>query len=314
MADKNNKPAAITPEEKKHMHDVVIEWIGDTEKEEKEKAKPRVKKSAPPVVKPKEVAQQPVVMKPAPEPKPKPKPEVVVNPFAAVETTEEGYAAPKEITSPTPVLMLPKPHVRLLPILYKIALACFIAVVLTAGVSAKYKKFDYPYRYALSFVPLPYASLGTHPVLLSKVLDEADAVNKFYQQQSIPESARPSLAAMRDQVASEALRRAAANAIAGRYDVRVSNSELAEATQKLITEAGSREIAEDAIKNLWGWSLRDYQQNVIEPYLLKQKLAEALAKDPLTSRLIPPGSDGEVIDNYLDTIVESRARIYLPLQ
>ncbi|HTM68776.1 MAG TPA: peptidylprolyl isomerase [Candidatus Binatia bacterium] len=135
-------------------------------------------------------------------------------------------------------------------------------------------------------VPLPAASVNGTSISYATYLDDLSTVRRFFaKQKEQPPAGQPPAEQPSEQdlrkgvvdrlVATEVLRQEAV-----RYDVKVSKDEIDAEYAKFVKQDGSADAdASKQILDLYGWSVDQFKEKVMRPYIMQQKLAEAIAKD-----------------------------------
>lgn len=133
----------------------------------------------------------------------------------------------------------------------------------------------------LKHTPYPVAMVDGSAVKYSDFVSGVDALKKFYakQQEADPQTVAPTDAELKETVLERLIQDEVLAEVAARFNVSVTDKEVQEQFEQLVATVGSREKAEQDLKDLYGWSIDEYLEKVLTPYLIEQKLAEALAKD-----------------------------------
>jgi len=171
-----------------------------------------------------------------------------------------------------------------------IGVATGLGVVLVAGLissSVALYKFGWESPLAGSVVhalPFPAATVNGRTVSYAAYMDDLRTVRHFFdkqREQGAGPDGQPAEAPPEDQLRKGVLDRLIQNQIlaaeAAKYGVTVTADETKAEFEKL---AGGKADAVEQIKDLYGWTPEEFQMKVIRPYLLEQKLGEAMAKDP----------------------------------
>ena len=254
------------------MRRIILQWIGEGKS---------------PVPKPPRLAPTSLAPKAAPKSR-----------SATVHSTEPQakqllLAEPQELLLPSG-----EQHVNFWAWVYRGLWVIFLGTMLTLAIDVYVLGWSDPLtQRLLTYIPLPYAVVEYHPIWYGSFFNEYNALEKFRQQQS------PNQPALEPKdIGAILIRRTVANNLAWNLGLWVSEHEVAEAFNKLVAEAGSIEQVQTTVQNLWGMTPEDYKQRVLRPYLLKQKLLQALAADPVISRKLGGGRDLAALDRYLDTL------------
>jgi|SRR5688572_22525124 len=132
-------------------------------------------------------------------------------------------------------------------------------------------------------LPLPAASVNGTTITYAEYLDDLSTVKRFFSKQKETAPAEAPMEAPTEQelrkgvvdrlVATEVLRQEAV-----RYNVEVTKSDMDAEYEKFVQQDGTQD-ASAQILDLYGWSVDQFKLKVMKPYIMQQKLAEALAKD-----------------------------------
>ena len=127
-------------------------------------------------------------------------------------------------------------------------------------------------------IPIPAAVVNTDVVLYYDWITQTHSLKTYYSHVSSPEQSLSS-----DEIKQYVLRRLIeqqlVKQLAKRYTVTVTPEEINKQTDVLIAETDSRESLVLQIHDLFGWTIEEFQQSVIKPLLLRNKLALALTLD-----------------------------------
>jgi parvulin-like peptidyl-prolyl isomerase len=85
--------------------------------------------------------------------------------------------------------------------------------------------------------------------------------------------------AVRRQALDSAVRLAATRRLAERYGVRVTGPEIQQQVQRSIDQNGNPAQFVQTLERYWGWDVPTFTRVVVEPYLLRQKVDQAIAAD-----------------------------------
>ncbi|HTK05384.1 MAG TPA: peptidylprolyl isomerase [Candidatus Eisenbacteria bacterium] len=131
-------------------------------------------------------------------------------------------------------------------------------------------------------LPLPIATVNGTTITYAEYLDDLSTVRHFFAKQKeqggADQTQAPSETELRKGVvdrlvATEVLRQEAV-----RYNVEATKSDMDAEFDKFVQQDGTKD-ASAQILDLYGWSVDQFKLKVMKPYILQQKLAEALAKD-----------------------------------
>ncbi len=134
----------------------------------------------------------------------------------------------------------------------------------------------------LHTVPYPAALVNNNIIKYSDFTDDIKTLTRFYSKIGAqqPEMAQPTEADIRKNVMDRLIQNELLKESAAKYDLSVTDQEVDDEFDKLADQRGPGAVSiSDEIMDLYGWSVDQFKEKVLRPYLLQQKLAEALAKD-----------------------------------
>lgn len=290
----------LDKEKKEKMRKTVLEWISDEKRIPDEPKKTPVKSRA--TRAPKQEMHEPeqqvalTQVAPAPEEEPAPAPKTV-------DAVRVEVAAP--VSSPAPVAVKPRASRHITRRIAMWLPAIYLPLIVLVAGGAVFASEQV--RGVVSRVlPVPFGLVGSHPLLLSTFDDDADALRHFYEQQDASTAAIPPDGVLRAVVRETMIRRAVLHDLALQHGVWVSQAEVDGYIAKIIEQSESLEEVERTVEAVWGWNLSVYRRKVIQPYLLKQKVFEALKADPVIGRELGDGADMRLFDAYLDRLSKDR--------
>lgn len=162
-----------------------------------------------------------------------------------------------------------------------VGLAAILLIVVTVGI---YKfGWDGPTAMTVARVlPYPAASVNGSVITFREYLDDVDTVNHFFARQQAtggdPEFAPPSDQEIRVGVLDRLIQTEVLEAEAARYKIAVTQEDLDTEYGNLEGDTAQSEAAAQ-ILDLYGWTADMFKQRVIRPYLMQQKLAQAISND-----------------------------------
>ncbi|MEK9152773.1 MAG: peptidylprolyl isomerase [Patescibacteria group bacterium] len=162
-----------------------------------------------------------------------------------------------------------------------------VAVVAVAVVGVGVYKYGWQgtvSRAFMSVVPFPAAMVDGNMVRMSSYVDDLAAIRRFFEHQKGQAGAltqMPSDEELKTQVLDRLVAMEVLDAETARRNVTVSDGEVDAEFNKL---AASGAAIDQEIKDLYGWTQAQFKMKVVRPFLLTQKLSEALAKDPESAK------------------------------
>lgn len=276
MADQNSNINPADPEMAK-LRNAVLKWI--EEKKETAQIKPALPKPAVlPPTKPAKPVKKSLVLPPVKK---------SIKPNSTPPPTKEPVKPIKpRIAKPPPE----KKEVPLLPFKTKtrsksIFLKIFILTVLVLIIFSFWLYLLTPQNHLVGLitkiVPYPAVLVDWQPIYYSDWQKEVLAVNNFYLKQKVekPDLTRPDLKQIKSLILQRMIEEKLTDRAAAKYQVNVSAEEIDAQTQTLAKEIGSQSALAKQIKQLYDWDLTDFQNEIIRPFLLKNKLNLVLVAD-----------------------------------
>jgi parvulin-like peptidyl-prolyl isomerase len=205
----------------------------------------------------------------------------------ATPKPEPSSPAPMpKLMAPTPEPMLPSPHrtanwrrITTFVIIGFVGAALLFVIGIGAGVYAE-SDMALVQRTA-SVLPYPAVITGKQVVRYNDLTEFNKALTTYFAalKDFNPNFSAPEPIDVKADALDELVRQQALKILSKRYNVNVSSLEIDEQMKKLVAQAGSEENVESAIKNLYGWSLEEYRERIIVPYLTRQHVQEQLSSD-----------------------------------
>lgn len=130
-------------------------------------------------------------------------------------------------------------------------------------------------------IPYPAAIVNFKPVSYYQWQKQIEALRNFYAKQKIknPDLKIPNLKETQSHLLERMIDQELLNQLAAKYNISVSDQEIEKKTQELIEEIGNHQSLEQQLKDLYDWLIPDFQQEIIKPFLLKNKLSLAIILD-----------------------------------
>lgn len=129
-------------------------------------------------------------------------------------------------------------------------------------------------------IPYPAVFVNRHIVRFSEYIEDIEALKIFFaKQQDSFGSEIPSDKELKENVLERLIKNELANQLAKKYNINVSDNEIEAEVQKIIAQDESREKVEEILKEQYGWGINQFKLKILKPFLLQQKLQEAISKD-----------------------------------
>lgn len=128
--------------------------------------------------------------------------------------------------------------------------------------------------------PYPAAFVNWHPIRFSDYADDMVTLQNFYNSQGealgvgVPDETE-----LKKGVMDRLINNELSFQLAVRYNIKVSADDLENEIQKIIAQDESKEKVEETLKQQYGWGIEEFKEKVLKPFLVQQKLQEAISKD-----------------------------------
>ncbi len=130
--------------------------------------------------------------------------------------------------------------------------------------------------FTMHALPYPVAIVNGTMIRYSNYVDDLATVRRYFSKQQTAIQPAPTDEQMRTGVLDRLIQTEVLRQEAARYHVTVTDTEVQTEFVKLTAQGGDPTAQ---IADLYGWTPAQFQEKVMRPYLLEQKLADALAKD-----------------------------------
>jgi foldase protein PrsA len=154
-----------------------------------------------------------------------------------------------------------------------------LAVVLVAGYGVMSVKKVSESAFSLKvaeILDLSAVKVNASSVSYLDYLDDLETLNKFYDSQ--PDFPKPNDEEISDQVISRLVANTIIVDLAKEYGVEVTQEDLDESRQALMSQFSTQEEIEEQLESRYGWTLDQYIEKVMRPLLLEQKLQEKFSE------------------------------------
>jgi foldase protein PrsA len=152
---------------------------------------------------------------------------------------------------------------------------------------------------AADALPLPAAVINDRTVLLSDYNADVATLNRFYSKAGdyglADPNSQPSESDIRSNALDRLLRQELLQSVADQYELSVTQAEVDEEYGTLAGGGDNADLAMQ-IADLYGWDVATFKDKVIAPYLLEQKLSEALAADGSVNGSLKDKAEGILAD------------------
>jgi hypothetical protein len=131
-------------------------------------------------------------------------------------------------------------------------------------------------------LPYPVAFVNWHVVSFFDYQDDIMTLQNFFAKQEEAGGTTegiPTDNELKKSVLDRLIQNEIAGQLAKKYKVTVSDGDLEAEIGKIVAQDGSREKVEETLKSQYGWGIDQFKIKILKPFILQQKLQEAIAKD-----------------------------------
>ncbi len=128
--------------------------------------------------------------------------------------------------------------------------------------------------------PYPAALVNWRMVRYSDYIDDVETLKTFFASQGEDLGAAiPDEKEMKKQVLDRLVNNELSDQLAKKYGIKISDEDLKKEVQNIVDQGESIENVEKALRDQYGWGIEEFKEKVLKPYLIQQKLQEAISKD-----------------------------------
>lgn len=146
----------------------------------------------------------------------------------------------------------------------------------------------YKYDWQGSFIdiwtrifPYPAARVGYSFLSYSNYADEVKVLTNFYQkQQTEMGGAEAKPEDIKKMVLDRQIRNEVFRKLASKYEVKVTEDDINQIWQSMVSQSGSDDAVEKTIMDLYGWTGAEFKEKIITPYVLETKVKEKITSEP----------------------------------
>lgn len=160
-------------------------------------------------------------------------------------------------------------------------IVCFLFLVGFGAYLYYFKPLNLQTEFITKIIPYPVALVNFQPISYFDWQNQVVMMQNFYakQKNSNPSLAAPTGNEIESNILNKLIDQKLTAQLAKKYSLSVSPREISQQTEILSEQIGSRQSLQDQLMNLYNWTLIDFSKAIIEPMLLKNKLAMAIMAD-----------------------------------
>lgn len=128
--------------------------------------------------------------------------------------------------------------------------------------------------------PYPAAFVNWRMVRYSDYVDDLETLKTFFASQGEDLGAAvPDDKEMKKQALDRLVKNELSYQLAKKYGIKISDEDLEKEIQNIVDQSESRESIEQILEQQYGWGIEEFKEKVLRPFLVQQKLQEAISKD-----------------------------------
>ncbi|MDD4995630.1 MAG: SurA N-terminal domain-containing protein [Patescibacteria group bacterium] len=182
----------------------------------------------------------------------------------------------------------------------KIIIIAIAAIILIKALTAigiyGFRSTNAFYCFMTRALPYPAMFVNYHPVLYREYADNVNTLRNIAREQGGSEMTE-------GQIRKSAAERLVANQVleqmAAERKIKAFDYEIEKEFQRAVGDTDQDEL-EMNLKKLFGWTAEEYKENVVKPFILGQKLTEAIY-----------GSNADDFEKYLQEEIKTAKILYL---
>lgn len=128
--------------------------------------------------------------------------------------------------------------------------------------------------------PYPAAFVNWRMIGYYDYADDVETLKTFFASQGEDLGAAiPDDKDIKKQVLDRLIKNELSYQLAKKYGVKISDEDLEKEIQNIVDQSESRESVEQTLEEQYGWGIEEFKEKVLKPFLVQQKLQEAISKD-----------------------------------
>lgn len=165
------------------------------------------------------------------------------------------------------------------------ALALVICLVVFIGIfqnGVNKKNWYNNYTRTMSkVINFPVASVNGQKIWFKDFQKDLDTLVFYYKKQLIasPDAAVPSIAEIEASNLERMVKNVVVKQVAKERGIKISQTDIDAEIKTVVDNAGSEDKMKDLIKESYNWTVEEFKEKVIIPYLYEKKLSESIAND-----------------------------------
>jgi parvulin-like peptidyl-prolyl isomerase len=139
-----------------------------------------------------------------------------------------------------------------------------------------------------SIFPYPVANWGTNFITESKLKKQLNSARMFYEKQDFSdlgmrvdfatEDGKKRLEIKEKNILNKLIENRLIENEAKKRGIKINSEDISQAVSRKMQEYGSEEYLKNNLERLYGWTLQDFEENIVKPDMYKEKLFEDIKK------------------------------------
>ncbi len=132
-----------------------------------------------------------------------------------------------------------------------------------------------------AIIPYPIALVNFKPIYYQEWQKETETLMSLYDRQKLENNKleTPSLKETKIHVLERLINKEFINQLAKKYNISVSNQEIKEYTEIMAEEIGSIDSLSQQLKQLYNWSIEEFENEIVKSIITKSKIGIAINSD-----------------------------------
>lgn len=134
------------------------------------------------------------------------------------------------------------------------------------------------------YFPYPATIVGGKILTINQLKSRVDAARNFYENQNFSdlgmrvdfttEDGKKRLKIKERNILNKMIEDAIVEKEAQKYDIKLTQADISQEVERKMSEYGSRDEVVSDIKRLYGWTITDFEKNIVRPDIYREKLYE----------------------------------------
>lgn len=193
------------------------------------------------------------------------------------------------------------------------ALAIAVVIVVALGVVAlglyTFKWNDALTTGVAETLPYPAAVVRTSWISYSQYTHDFKALKQYYEKQqsyTSSEVTMPTDDVIRGIIMDKLINDRVLKYESGQLGITVTDEEVDKEIKAVIEDAGGEQELASSLEDLYGWTIDDFKESILRPFLLREKVQEKLSSD----ETLPANSDAKQRIGEVETLIKDGGQTF----